>query len=71
MKRNMGSIDRSLRVLIALVIAILYISSQMSGAAVVILGLLTVIFLITGFVGFCPLYLPLKLLTYREKKGTM
>ncbi len=69
MKKNMGSVDRALRVLVALVIGILYLSNQISGTAAVILGLLAVIFLLTSLVGTCPLYLPFGLSTKKDTKA--
>ena len=57
MKRNMGSADRVIRVLMAAVVAVLYFTNQLSLVAAIILGVLAVIFVITSIVGFCPLYL--------------
>ncbi len=68
MKQNMGTVDRALRTLVAIVIAILYFTDQITGTAALILGLFAVIFLLTSFMGFCPLYLPLKLSTKKEQK---
>ncbi len=56
MKKNMGLIDRSLRTLLAIVVAALYLGHQIRGVAALILGIFAVIFLVTSFVGFCPLY---------------
>lgn len=67
MKTNMGSIDRTLRVLIAIVIAILYFTGTISGTLAIILGVVAVAFILTGMVGTCPLYLPFGLST---KKGS-
>lgn len=67
MKKNMGSADRIIRVLLAIVVAILYFTDQISGTAAIILGLLALIFIATSFIGFCPLYAPFKLST---KKST-
>jgi hypothetical protein len=67
MKHNMGSIDRALRVLAAVVIGILYFTNQITGIAAIILGVLAVVFLLTSVVAFCPLYLPLKLSTIKKK----
>jgi hypothetical protein len=67
MKHNMGSIDRALRVLAAVVIGILYFTNQISGIAAIILGIIAVVFLLTSVVAFCPLYLPLKLSTIKKK----
>ena len=66
MKKNMGTVDRSIRVLLALVVGVLYFTDQISGTVAIILGLFAVIFLITSFLNFCPLYLPLKLSTKKE-----
>jgi hypothetical protein len=67
MKQNMGSIDRALRVLIAVVIGVLYVTDQITGLAAIILGILAVIFILTSIAGFCPLYLPFKLSTVKKK----
>jgi hypothetical protein len=56
MKKNMGAIDRIIRILLALTVAILYFTSKISGLAAIILGIFAVIFLLTSIVGFCPLY---------------
>ena len=67
MKQNMGSIDKLVRVFVALVIAILYFTDQITGTAAIILGIFAIVFLLTSAVGFCPLYLPLKLSTIKKK----
>jgi hypothetical protein len=67
MKQNMGSIDRALRVLAAVVIGILYFTNQITGTAAIILSILAVVFLLTSVIAFCPLYLPLKLSTIKKK----
>lgn len=69
MKRNMGNADRVIRILFALVVGVLYFSDQISGLAAIILGVLSVIFLLTGIVGFCPLYAPFKFSTTRKDAG--
>ena len=67
MKQNMGSIDKVVRILVAAVIAVLYFTGQISGTLAIILGIFAVIFLLTSAIGFCPLYLPLKLSTIKKK----
>jgi hypothetical protein len=67
MKQNMGSIDKGVRILVAAVIAVLYFTGQISGTLAIILGVFAVIFLLTSAIGFCPLYLPLKLSTIKKK----
>lgn len=66
MKKNMGIIDRSVRILLGILVAILYLADIITGTAVVILGIVAVIFIITGFLGFCPLYVPFKIKTFKE-----
>lgn len=60
MKKNMGNADRIIRVLAAVVVAVLYFTGQISGTLAAILGLFAVIFVVTSFMSFCPLYLPFK-----------
>ena len=67
MKQNMGSADRIVRVVLAIVVAILYFTNLISGTAAIILGVLAIIFLLTSAVGFCPLYAPFKLSTLGKK----
>ena len=67
MNKNMGTTDRALRVLLAVLVLVLYLLHKISGVAAIILGILALVFLLTSLAGFCPLYLPLKLST--RKKG--
>jgi hypothetical protein len=56
MKKNMGNTDRIVRIAIAIVILLLYLAGYLDGILAIILGILAVIFLLTSFVSFCPLY---------------
>ena len=56
MKKNMGSIDKTIRVLIAVAIGILIYTNVFTGTWAIILGVIAVVFLITSFFSFCPLY---------------
>ena len=67
MEKNMGSIDRIVRTLLALVVIVLYFAKQITGTAALVLGIIAVVFLITSFVGFCPLYAPFKISTRRKQ----
>ncbi|GAB4287937.1 MAG: hypothetical protein Kow0098_05150 [Ignavibacteriaceae bacterium] len=69
MKKNMGTVDRAVRILIAVIIAVLYFTDQITGTAAVILGIFAIIFLLTSFVSFCPLYVPLKLSTTKKDEN--
>jgi len=66
MKKNMGNADRIIRVLVAVVVAVLYFTNQISGTLAAILGLFAVIFVLTSFMSFCPLYLPFKFSTRKS-----
>lgn len=66
MTKNMGMIDRVVRIVLAVVVAILYFTGTISGVWAIILGILAAIFLITGFVGFCPLYAPFSFSTLKK-----
>ena len=66
MKTNMGVADRIIRVLVAAVVAVLYLSGRLSPTAGVILGILAVVFLVTSVVGFCPLYFPFGISTKKK-----
>lgn len=54
--KNMSGLDRILRIIIAAGVAVLYFTGVLSGTLAIILGVLAVIFVITGLIGFCPLY---------------
>jgi len=61
MKKNMGSADKIIRLLLAVSVAVLYFTGTISGTLAIILGVLAVVFVATSFMSFCPLYLPLVL----------
>ena len=68
MKQNMGNIDRVIRILVAVVIAVLYFTGIISGTAAIVLLVLAGIFILTSLVSFCPLYLPFGLSTRKKEK---
>ncbi len=52
----MGTVDRVVRLLIAVVVAVLYFTHVISGTLAIVLGILAVVFAATSFISFCPLY---------------
>ena len=68
MKKNMGVIDRTVRVLAAILIIVLYSIDVFSGTVGVLLLVLAAIFCITSIVGFCPLYRPFHFTTRGKKQ---
>lgn len=67
MKKNMGIVDKVIRILVAVVIGILYLTNVISGTLAIILGALAAVFVLTSFISFCPLYLPFGISTFRKK----
>ncbi|MBS1573035.1 MAG: DUF2892 domain-containing protein [Bacteroidetes bacterium] len=68
MKKNMGTIDKAIRILVAVVIAALYFTNVISGTLAIVLGILAVVFVLTSFISFCPLYLPFGINTSKKKR---
>ncbi len=68
MKKNMGSVDRVLRLAAAVAIVVLIVLKVLSGTLMIVLGILAAVFLITSAIGFCPLYVPLRISTIAKKK---
>ena len=56
MKQNMSSADRTIRAVVAVVLAALIYFNVLTGTAAVILGVVAGVFLLTALFGFCPLY---------------
>ena len=67
MKANMGSTDKIIRILIAIVIGVLYYTGTISGTLALVLGVFAVIFVLTSLISFCPLYLPMGISTCKKK----
>ena len=67
MKKNMGSTGKGIRIVIALVIAALYYFKVVEGTLAYVLMAFALIFLLTSFISFCPLYLPFGLNTCKKK----
>jgi hypothetical protein len=59
----MGTVDKAVRILAAIAVAVLYFTGQIGGTVAIVLGILAVVFVITSLISFCPLYLPLGIST--------
>lgn len=64
----MGTLDKSIRIIIAIAIALLYYFNVISGALAYVLMAVAIIFLLTSFISFCPLYTLLGINTCKLKK---
>lgn len=69
MKKNMGSADRIIRIIVAVVIAGLYFTNVITGTLGLVLLILGVVFLLTSFISFCPLYAPFGISTCKTKEA--
>ena len=70
MKTNMNSVDRVIRIILAVVLAVLIFAGTLTGTAGVILGIVGIILLATGIISFCPLYKVLGLSTSKDETKT-
>jgi len=66
MKKNMGTVDKVIRILIAVVVVILYFTNVISGTLGIVLLALSAVFVVTSILGFCPLYLPFSISTTKK-----
>ncbi|MFM2292778.1 MAG: hypothetical protein RIS29_2591 [Bacteroidota bacterium] len=70
MKKNVGTIDQIVRFSLAVVLVVLSLIGIISGWLEVVGLLLAVIFIITAFVRFCPLYYPFGFNSWEKKRNT-
>ncbi len=66
MKKNMGLIDRVVRVFIAAGIGAGLYTGFFTGTVAIVLAILGGVFLITSTLSLCPLYLPFKISTIKK-----
>jgi hypothetical protein len=67
MKKNMGTIDRIIRLALAAVMIVLYVTGTVPDVIGIILIVIAIVFTVTSFIGFCPLYTLLKVSTCKVK----
>ena len=63
----MGTLDRIVRILIAIILGILILTGKISGTLAWVLGIIAVVFLLTSIIGWCPLYVPLGISTIKKE----
>jgi hypothetical protein len=66
LKQNVGTIDRSIRLILAVVLAVFLLGGGIKGLAAIILWVVALIALITGTIGFCGLYAVLGITTNKK-----
>jgi hypothetical protein len=69
MKKNMGNIDKIIRIAVALIFAVLYFTDTITGTLGLVLVILGGVFVLTSLVSFCPLYAIVGLNTCPAKKA--
>ena len=67
MKKNMGAADKTVRFIVAAIIAVLYFTDTVSGTLGIVLLVLAGVFVLTSFISFCPLYAPFGITTCKTK----
>ena len=67
MKTNMGTLDKTIRIIIAIIIGYLYYNGTISGTLGFILMVFAAIFLLTSIISFCPLYTIFGIKTCKKK----
>lgn len=63
MVKNMSKTDDIIRIVVALIVGALYFTGMIGGTLAIVLGAVAAIFIITGFINFCPLYAVLRIRT--------
>ena len=66
MKANIGTIDKSVRILLAVIVVVLYFTHTISGTLAIILFIVAAVLLITAFINFCPIWHFLGISTKKE-----
>jgi len=68
MKKNVNSIDKIVRVLLAVILGFLIFSNQVTGILAIVFAVLAVVLLVTSFLSFCPIYAMLNLSTLKKSE---
>ncbi|MEE4114952.1 MAG: DUF2892 domain-containing protein [Marinilabiliaceae bacterium] len=68
MKKNMGTADRLIRVIIAALIAVLFLTGVIEGTLGIVLLVLAGVFVLTSLIRVCPLYIPFGIRTCAREK---
>ncbi|WP_340588736.1 DUF2892 domain-containing protein [Erythrobacter alti] len=63
MKKNMGPLDRTLRLFAAFVLVVLGVTGTITGTLAVAAYVVAAVFALTSFVSTCPAYLPFGITT--------
>jgi len=67
MKKNIGSIDKVIRILFAVVVVVLYFTKVISGTLAIVLLILSAVFIVTALINFCPIWSMLGVSTRKKE----
>ena len=68
MAKNIGTVDKLIRLVIVAIIAILYATKTITGTAAIIAGIIAILLLLTTLFSYCGLYSLLKVSTRKKEK---
>jgi hypothetical protein len=69
MNKNMGNLDRIIRIIMAIIIGSLYLMEYIGGFIGLILIVLSVVFIVTSILQICPIYSLIRISTRSSKKN--
>jgi di/tricarboxylate transporter len=67
MKKNVGTIDKVIRILIAVTLVVLFFTNVISGTLGIILLVLAVVLVATSLISLCPIWLALGINTQKKE----
>ena len=69
MKKNVGTIDKVIRILIAVTVVVLFFTHVITGTLGIILLVLAAVLLATSIISLCPIWLALGVNTKKEEEN--
>jgi len=68
MKKNIGSVDKVVRLVLALVGILLAFTKVVTGTWAIIVLIIAAVLIVTSLIGYCPLYVLLGINTLKKKE---
>lgn len=68
MNKNMGNLDKTIRLVVAVVVIVLCLTRLVTGTLADILLIVAAVLIVTSLVGFCPLYVAFRINTAKKKQ---
>ncbi len=67
MEKNVGTVDRVIRIALAVIALVLYLTRAVTGTMALLVMAIAIILVLTSIISYCPLYRPFNINT--KKKG--